>query len=79
MLHDYNPKVVTVTETWLPEAITDSEIIPPLYNILRNDREYRGGGVAIILKNRLNFVVLDEVLEIESLWLKLTSILLQSL
>lgn len=41
--------VVGVTETWLNNSVTDSEIIPG-YSIFRRDREDRAGGVMIAVK-----------------------------
>lgn len=38
-----------VTETWLPFDIRDSEVCPPGYNMIQNDRRGRAGDVAIIV------------------------------
>lgn len=47
--------VLAITETWLDEMIADSEVCPNGYNIYRNDRNRKGGGVAFIVSNRLRF------------------------
>lgn len=54
MLVNYDPDVVTITETWLRSEIQDNEIIPPGYKIVRRDRQSRGGGVAIIVKENID-------------------------
>ena len=66
--------VFAVTETWLDSSIEDCEIF--LYsfpiNIVRNDRNRRGG-VAFLLTPRVKFVVRSDLCEstIESLWIEL--------
>ncbi|XP_040061475.1 uncharacterized protein LOC115318981, partial [Ixodes scapularis] len=72
ILLEYNPEIVTVTETWLHPLISDSEILPPDYIILRKNRLTRGGGVAIILKRGLSYVPMPEVKNVESLWCKVS-------
>ncbi|XP_042144710.1 uncharacterized protein LOC121834875, partial [Ixodes scapularis] len=72
ILLEYNPEIVTVTETWLHPLISDSEILPPDYIILRKDRLTRGGGVAIILKRGLSYVPMPEVKNVEFLWCKVS-------
>ena len=48
-----NHYVICVTETWLNNHIYNQEILPPNYNIFRRDRESRGGGVLIAVKNNI--------------------------
>lgn len=62
---------MVITETWLHCNILDSEITPPNYTIIRKDREARGGGVAILIKSDIVFTVLDEVKDIEALWVQI--------
>ena len=42
----YDPDILIGTETWLNHTITDNEIFPPGYSLLRKDRHdgYGGGG-----------------------------------
>lgn len=62
------PDLVVITESWLHPSINDSEIIPPNYNILRNDRASRGGGVAIVIRSGIQYVRLDDIENNESVW-----------
>lgn len=68
LLHD--PDVVVITETWLHAGITDEEIIPPNYKIMRKDRGSRGGGVALVVKRELECFSLGEVQGNESVFFK---------
>ena len=52
-----NPDVICVTETWLGEEINNSEISLPGYNIVRLDRHRHSGGVAIYVKNTIDYNV----------------------
>ena len=45
--------VLAITEKWLDKMIADSEVCPNGYNIYRNDRNRKGGGVAFIVSNQL--------------------------
>ena len=45
-----------LTETWLTTKVNDAIVCPSNYNIFRNDRSSRGGGVAIIFKNSLKVI-----------------------
>ena len=53
-----NPDVICVTETWLGEEIDNSEISLPGYNIIRLDRHRHGGGVAMYVKNTIDYNVI---------------------
>ena len=46
-------RILAVTETWLSDRILDNEIIPAGFNIYRNDRPSRGGGVLIAVDRSL--------------------------
>lgn len=59
MLLTYSPHIVVVTETWLSSEISSTCIAPPGYKMIRKDRGSRGGGVAIILENNVDCVILD--------------------
>ena len=60
LVHEANPEVVGITETWLHEGVQDSEISIPNYILYRldrteNDRVHgavQHGGVALYIKSR---------------------------
>jgi hypothetical protein len=75
-LQNTSPACVLLTETWLSSPINNSILGIDNYLIFRDDRQSRGGGVAILLKksifhsyniNKLNIIVPH----IESLFLQL--------
>ena len=45
--------VVCLSKTWLSDSLFDQEILPSNYNIYRNDRPSRGGGVMIATKDNI--------------------------
>ena len=67
--------VFAVTETWLDTSIKDSEIFPYLFsiNIVRNDCNHHGRGVAFLVSPRVKFLVTLDLCEghIESIWIEL--------
>jgi exonuclease III len=52
-----NLDIVSVTETWLNDNVSDNEILPSGYNIIRKDRppNKRGGGVLSALRNGIQY------------------------
>ena len=50
-------QLTMVTETWLTNNITNNEILPKGYHVIRKDRnaDKRGGGVLIALRERIAF------------------------
>ena len=64
---------MTLSETWLNDTVSDLEVCSPHYdlNIVRRDRNHRGGGVAIIFSNRVHYRTCSDVSEgsIESLYM----------
>lgn len=72
VLLSYDPHVTVLTETWLHDDIGNDEIVPPNYKLFRRDRSSRGGGVAVVTKSNVDVVVLDQIVDHESLFLKLT-------
>jgi len=48
-----NFKIIALSETWLHNAVLDSEILPHGYTIYRAGRGSRGGGVTIAVSNEL--------------------------
>lgn len=67
--------VLTLSETWLDESISDQEICPDVtgLHIIRRDRNRRGGGVAIMLSRRMKYKHRPDISEgkIESIWIEL--------
>ncbi|KAI8481643.1 hypothetical protein Bbelb_406440 [Branchiostoma belcheri] len=47
------PDVIVGTESWLDPTVGNSEIFPTSYSAYRKDREGRGGGVFIAVKNSI--------------------------
>lgn len=58
MLLTCSPHIVLVKETGLSPEILSTCIVPPSYKMIRKDRGSRGNAVAIILKNKVNCVIL---------------------
>lgn len=46
----HSPDIMVVTETWLHPNIANSELCPLGYSVVRKDRAFRGGGLAIFHK-----------------------------
>lgn len=62
--------MVVITETWLHNNISDDCIVPPGYRMFRKDRNTRGGGVCIIVKNSVYAVMMDCDVA-ETIWCKI--------
>ena len=65
--------ILALTETWLDSNISDLEVCPRTYSIIRNDRNRRGGGVAFLVKKTLSFVPRPDFsfTPIESVWIEI--------
>ena len=50
-----NSAVIVITETKLDNTVYDSEVTVDGYNIVRNDRNRNGGGVACYIRNNIFF------------------------
>ena len=50
-----NAAVIGISETWLDDSISDSEIEIPNYAVLRTDRNRGGGGVCMYIRKNLSF------------------------
>ncbi|CAB4010406.1 Hypothetical predicted protein [Paramuricea clavata] len=50
LVYSEDPDIFCVNETWLNEDIKNSEILHSGYDIFRNDRGSRGGGVLLAIK-----------------------------
>ena len=55
LLKDNTLDIFTVSETWLSPKVTDAEITIPGYSVVRKDRNSRGGGVAMFIRNGIPF------------------------
>ena len=63
--------IITVSETWLGQSISSTEIMLPGYQEpIRLDRNRQGGGVAIYFKNSVPFVERNDltVQNVEAVW-----------
>jgi exonuclease III len=64
-LIEENIDIVGITETWLTDSVSDSEMSIEGYTLLRGDRKsetkQRGGGVALYIKNDIDFVAREEI------------------
>jgi hypothetical protein len=47
LAHSANPDVLVVSESWLRKTTKNSEMLIPNYNIFRQDRTAKGGGVSL--------------------------------
>ena len=64
--------IIAITETWLSEAIFDTELLPNGYCIFRKDRGSRGGGVLFAVDQHLPAVQLDTPCDLEVLTVKIS-------
>lgn len=69
LIHD--PDVAVVTETWLHAGISDDEVIPPSYKVIRRDRGARGGGVALLIRKEIECTAFGEAQDNESVFCKI--------
>ena len=61
--------VISISETKLDETIQDEEINIQGYNLIRNDRNRNGGGVACSIRNDIHFNIREEFIdEMESIF-----------
>lgn len=51
--------IFAVSETWLNENIDTNIFLIPNYRFIRMDREGRGGGIGLFIKNSMNYNVID--------------------
>ncbi len=73
LLVSENIDLLAVTESWLDDSVSDSEIGLNGYDVFRCDRNRNGGGVAIFLSKLLFYKVRLDICcgDIESLWIEL--------
>ena len=57
LVYSENLDIITITETWLNDTISNNELLPSGYNIVRRDRltEKRGGAVLIALRESIQY------------------------
>ena len=48
-----------INETWLDDKISDHEVGIDGYDLVRKDRKRTGGGVAIYIRNSINYKIDD--------------------
>ena len=60
MQHQYL-YILVLNETRLDETISNSEISIDKYTLVRNDRTRHGGGVAMYIRNSINFNVRNDL------------------
>ena len=54
--------ILSFSETWLNDTVSDDEIVIPGYNCVRRDRQEKsGGGVAIFCRDSINFTVREDL------------------
>ena len=53
--------VIALTETWIDNSVTNSEISIDGYTVLRKDRNRHGGGVCLYIKNNIAFNQRDDL------------------
>lgn len=58
LVHSANPDILAVSESWLRKSVNSTEITIPNYNIFRQDRVAKGGGVAIYCRDKLQSSVI---------------------
>ena len=51
----YRPAIISISETWLDDTVTDNEIQIEGYNVIRKDRDRQGGGVCTYIRQDLAF------------------------
>lgn len=68
ILLEYDFSIVGLSETWLNKHIDNSHVAVDGYQLLRNDRDSRGGGVAFYINNTLNYKIINFHQGTEQLW-----------
>ena len=56
---EHKPHVLSLNETWLNNSILDSELAIPGYNIIRQDRDRFGEGLAVYVAEQLTYKRFD--------------------
>lgn len=67
----YDRHVIIISETWLRDNIPNIEVVPSDKRLIRKERSFRGGVVAISVKENLGCQSMEAVDSTESGWCKL--------
>ena len=76
--NQHKPHVLAISETWLDDSFVDEEVSLQGYNLMRRDRDYVGGGVAVYVAEHLNYNRLKDPrdlspnIDVESIWFELS-------
>ena len=64
--------IFRLSETWLDGSFGDGELVVTGYDILRKDRNKRGGGVAVYINQSIKYKHREDLEcdEVEALWLE---------
>ncbi len=65
--------VICVSETWLDNSVTNTEIQIEGFNVIRKDRNRHGGGVATYIRSDLAFSERNDLqsINLESVWVEI--------
>ena len=64
-IYSENFDIIAITETWLSNHTFTNEIFPCSYNVIRKDRDSRGGGVLLALNKSLKIIQLPSPVDLE--------------
>ena len=64
-IYSENYEIIAITETWLQNSTYSNEILPSGYMLLRKDRDSRGGGVMLALRDSIAFKQLSSPNDLE--------------
>ena len=64
--------ILSLSETWLDETITDGEIVIPWYILERSDRNIHGGGVGVYVSQKLTYTLREDLhnSDLETIWIE---------
>ena len=67
-------EILSLNETRLDETIQNNMVQIPGYEIIRRDRNRRGGGVAFLVKNNYSYTLRDDLIsqDLEAICIELT-------
>jgi exonuclease III len=68
-LTEANIDILAVSETWLNSNISNSDIDINGFNLVRRDRDGRGGGVCILVNNSIRYCPVNTSPVIEQVWI----------
>lgn len=65
--------IISISETWLDDSVTDAEINIENYSVVRLDRSRIGGGVCMFIRNDLAFSLLQDlkIEDMEAIWIEI--------